>query len=501
MGGAVPDAAVRYADVPVVGRSRPVLALLGDDRLVEQVCRGSHAAFEALYERHHRGILAFCRHMMGSAHDAEEAVQQAFTAAYTDLTDGERPSSLKPWLYGIARHRCLEMLRRRRKEADAEETPEGVSPAVADEVERRTEVREMLSGVSRLPEPQRTALVLFGLCGHAQSDVAAVLGCDEARVRALVYQARASMLEDRRARETPCHEIRERLALGRGGALRRRAVRRHVKFCPSCAEFRAEMLRQRRVMGFIPPAAPSLALKTQVLTAVGLAASAGSAGSGGAATPVGGGLLLPRATAPPARTVTATRPAAAASAGTTAAQRPTWTPNAVPSRAPVAGPPTPAASPRHAHHEPAAGPPSPPPPAATPLDATLAPAPGKSGEHPHGTPAARHGGGWQHGHGNEQGAERQHGNGHAGGDARGNSQSGAGGKGHGKGHGGQGGGGGGGHGHGNGPNKGSGNAAPPQQESPPASQSQPPPSGDDPKQGRPCIPAVEAGPVGVQSGC
>ena len=119
-------------------------------------------------------------------------------------------------------------------------------------MEHRSDLRELLSGVSRLPEPQRTALVLFGLCGHAQAEVAAVLGCDEAKVRALVYQARSSLLEDRRARETPCHEIREKLALGRGGALRRRAIRRHVKFCPGCAEFRAEVLRQRRLSGLIP---------------------------------------------------------------------------------------------------------------------------------------------------------------------------------------------------------------------------------------------------------
>src|SRR4051794_14917732 len=314
MGGAVSDAAVRYVDVPLVGRSRPLLALLGDDRLVDQVCRGSHAAFEALYERHHRGLLAFCRHMLGSSHDAEEAVQQSLTVAYSDLSSGERPTALKPWLYGIARHRCLEMLRKRRNQVDAEASREAVSAALTEEVERRSELREMLTGVSRLPEPQRTALVLFGLCGHPQADVAAVLDCDEARVRALVYQARTSLLEDRRARDTPCHEIREKLALGHGGALRRRAVRRHVKFCPSCAEFRAEVLRQRRVMGFVPDAAPSIALKAQVLTAVGLAASAGGAGGGAAtstgllsaakvvtaalvlsATPVGGGMVLQRA--------------------------------------------------------------------------------------------------------------------------------------------------------------------------------------------------------------
>src|SRR2546423_8233692 len=145
------DAAIRYRDATAGGKLRPLLAVLGDDRLVDQVCRGSHAAFEALYERHHRGILAFCRHMLGSSHDAEEAVQQSFTAAYADLADGERPSALRPWLYGISRHRCLEILRRRRTEAEAEESPDGVSRPVAVKVRRRTTDAETRTDFARLP--------------------------------------------------------------------------------------------------------------------------------------------------------------------------------------------------------------------------------------------------------------------------------------------------------------------------------------------------------------
>ena len=286
----MPTAAIRYGDASGVRKPRPLFGLLGDDRLVDHVRRGSHAAFEELYERHHRGMLAFCHHMLGSRHDAEEAVQQGFTAAYGDLQSGERPVALKPWLYGIARHRCLAILRKRRLEAGSDGEHEGVSPAVTEEAERRSDVRDMLVGVSRLPEPQRTALVLFGLCGHSQADVSAVLHCDESRVRALVYQARKSLLEDRRAREIPCQEIREKLALGRGGALRRRAVRRHIKFCPGCAEFRAEVLRQRRLMGLVAPAMPSITLKYKVLAAVGVTGG-GSAG-GGSAVGVGGSLSV-----------------------------------------------------------------------------------------------------------------------------------------------------------------------------------------------------------------
>jgi hypothetical protein len=71
----------------------PVAALrfASDQRLVEQVHAGSEQAFEALFERHHRSVLAFCRHMLGSAHEAEDVVQLTLLAAYRDLVSAEPP--------------------------------------------------------------------------------------------------------------------------------------------------------------------------------------------------------------------------------------------------------------------------------------------------------------------------------------------------------------------------------------------------------------------------
>ena len=63
-------------------RSPKVLRAFSDERLVEQVRRGNDDAFEAVYDRHHLGILAFCRHMLSSADEAEDAVQQTFISAY-----------------------------------------------------------------------------------------------------------------------------------------------------------------------------------------------------------------------------------------------------------------------------------------------------------------------------------------------------------------------------------------------------------------------------------
>ena len=76
------SAAIRPIPRPAArARSAVLLRMASDERLVEQVRAGSEPAFELVYDRHHRGILAFCRHMLGSAEEAEDAVQHTFMAA------------------------------------------------------------------------------------------------------------------------------------------------------------------------------------------------------------------------------------------------------------------------------------------------------------------------------------------------------------------------------------------------------------------------------------
>jgi hypothetical protein len=88
------DAAlVRHRSLPPVA----LLRLAPDTHLIEQVQAGSQRAFEVIFDRHHRSVLAFCRHMLGSPEDAEDAVQQTFMAAYRDLVRSEKPIVLRPW--------------------------------------------------------------------------------------------------------------------------------------------------------------------------------------------------------------------------------------------------------------------------------------------------------------------------------------------------------------------------------------------------------------------
>jgi RNA polymerase sigma factor (sigma-70 family) len=257
--------------------SKRLLALARDERLVDQIRRGDELAFEVAFERHAPAILSFCRHMLASREEAEDAVQQVFASAYRDLRRDERAINLKPWLFAIARNRCLSMLRARREHSSAER--EIATAGLAEQVERRGELRDLLHDLDDLPEQQRAALLLSEVSGLAHVEIADVLGCEAGKVKALVFRARSGLIERRDARETPCEQIQEQLANLTGGSLRRVGLRHHLRVCPGCREYRTQVKRQRLMLAAALPVVPPLGLKESVLGAIGL--GGGSAGAGG----------------------------------------------------------------------------------------------------------------------------------------------------------------------------------------------------------------------------
>jgi RNA polymerase sigma factor (sigma-70 family) len=262
-------------------RSKRLLALAGDDRLVEQIRRGNELAFEVAFERHGAGILGFCRHMVGSREEAEDIVQHTFAAAFRDLQrESDRRIALKAWLYTIARNRCISVLRARREHAA--ELQEVATDGLSEQVERRADLRELLSDVRQLPDEQRAALLLSEAAGLSHAEVAQVLDCEVGSVKGLVFRARSSLIERRVARETPCGEIREQLATLRGGALRRNELRHHLRACPGCSAYREELRHQRKMLAVALPVTPTLGLKGSVLGAAGLTAGAVGGTSAGA---------------------------------------------------------------------------------------------------------------------------------------------------------------------------------------------------------------------------
>ena len=261
---------------------------LDDARLAELAATGDERAFEVIYDRHHLPLLGFCRHMLGSQDEGEDALQQTFLRAHRSLVTQGAPDELRPWLYAIARNRCLTLLAARKAAAVPVEEIEPATDGLSADVESRADLRELLGDIARLPDDQRSALVLAEVGDLSHAEIARVIEVPTAKVKALVHQARTRLIADRDARETPCEEVRELLATARGGELRRGPLRRHLALCEGCRSYRDAVTEQRSALALVLPVLPSVGLKDTIFGALGGGGGGAAAAAGGAALSGGG---------------------------------------------------------------------------------------------------------------------------------------------------------------------------------------------------------------------
>src|ERR1039457_5811449 len=90
-------------------------ATLQERALLEAARGGDEHAYTQLAEPHRRELHAHCYRMLGSVHDAEDALQEALLRAWRSLAQFEGRSSLRSWLYTIATNTCLSAIQRRPK--------------------------------------------------------------------------------------------------------------------------------------------------------------------------------------------------------------------------------------------------------------------------------------------------------------------------------------------------------------------------------------------------
>ena len=281
--------ALRYSGGIGLHARSPLLRLQSDERLVALIRRGSGPAFEVLVSRYHARLLAFCRHLLGSREDAEDVLQEVFSAAFNALLDDDRPINVRPWLYRIARNRSLNHLRRIQAvgvdSMDIHLFDHGAT--TADKVHEREEFRMLVGDIQSLPETQRTALVLREMDALSYEQIAEAMETTVPSVKSLLVRARVSLAEAAQARMLTCEEVR--LELGEvAEGLRRRPgplVRRHLRTCERCATFKAQLNDTSKALAALLPIgfAPFMLLRKLPLLHLGHSAGAGSGASGASA--------------------------------------------------------------------------------------------------------------------------------------------------------------------------------------------------------------------------
>ncbi len=289
-----PSSAVR----PRLSLAAPLLRLRSDEQLVTLFRAGYDEAFRAIHDRYHQRLSAYTRQMLPRHYDAEDALQDVFVRVYTSLRASDRRvDNLRPWLYRAAHNRCVDELRRPTPpppEILAEIRSPDQDPVT--QIVERESMQRVLEHVGRLPQQQRSALLLRELGGAHYDDIAIALGTSVSAVKSLLVRARISLATSFEAGDTPCSTICEELALAHDRGARPNAIARaHLGDCARCRDFRKQLHgTSRHLKGLVPTLGP-LGVLTKALglggTGSGASAGGGAAVGGGGGGAVGGGAV------------------------------------------------------------------------------------------------------------------------------------------------------------------------------------------------------------------
>jgi RNA polymerase sigma factor (sigma-70 family) len=237
--------------------------------------------------------------LAGSRTDAEDALQDVFLRAYSALRSDDRPVTLRAWLYRVAHNRCVDELRRPLPApADVFDLTRTPLHDPLAEAERREDLRRLVADVRRLPEQQRSALLMRELEGLSYHELADALGVTLPAVKSLLVRARIGLVEAGEARDTACGVIRGDIldAHDRGARCDSR-TRRHLHDCGGCRDYHDALRAARRRLAAFSPGCGPLATLAKLVglggAGSGAAAGAGSAAGGGA---VAGGVAAGTAT-------------------------------------------------------------------------------------------------------------------------------------------------------------------------------------------------------------
>ncbi len=268
----------------------PLLRLRSDEQLVALFRAGNDAAFSVIHDRYRQRLFAYARQMLGgSRQDAEDALQDVFLRAYSSLRGSERPLSLRAWLYRVAHNRCIDHLRRPVPPAvDLFDTSRKPLHDPIVESERREDLRQLIEDVRRLPDQQRSALLMREMDGMSYAELSEALGVSLPAVKSLLVRARIGLVEALEARDTACSEIRADLvgAFDRGVRASGRS-RRHLRDCAVCSQYRAQLRGVREGLAAMSPAGAG-----PLGAALKLLGLGGAAGGGAASSAAGGGVVV-----------------------------------------------------------------------------------------------------------------------------------------------------------------------------------------------------------------
>jgi RNA polymerase sigma-70 factor (ECF subfamily) len=169
-----------------------------DEELVARSIGGDHDSFNQLILRWERPIYALAYRTIGREEEARDVCQETFLRAFRALPKFRREAKFSSWIYRIALNLCRDWARKERR-APVVQPPEDMdlvemaaaaepSESIEDLVARKNMAERVEQAMARLPEEQRTAIVLKEYHGLTFQEIADLQGCPLSTVKTRLYQ-------------------------------------------------------------------------------------------------------------------------------------------------------------------------------------------------------------------------------------------------------------------------------------------------------------------------
>ncbi len=178
-----------------------------ENEIINRILNGEKDLFRFLVEEHQAMVFRTCMGFVHNKDDADDLSQEVFVGAYQALHKFKGNSSFSTWLYRIAVNASLNKVRKSRKSfvfqqleslfGPSKQHPIEIVSLETDDPEKiiiREENQKWLQGaLDKLPEKQRTAIVLSKYDDLSQKEIAEIMNITEGAVEALIQRAKANL--------------------------------------------------------------------------------------------------------------------------------------------------------------------------------------------------------------------------------------------------------------------------------------------------------------------
>lgn len=169
-----------------------------DYDLTQAAARGDMAAFEELYQRHHRRVYSICLRMLQNTYEAEDLTQDVFIQLYRKVGSFRGDSAFTTWLHRLTVNQVLMHFRKRNvkfeKTTEEGETPEQVVAGTGNPFKMPIVDKIALeNAIDQLPPGYKNVFVLHDVEGFEHEEVARILGCSVGTSKSQLHKARLKL--------------------------------------------------------------------------------------------------------------------------------------------------------------------------------------------------------------------------------------------------------------------------------------------------------------------